>query len=406
MPVELRTPFSRSPAQAAGGSAWRKKVLPVGEINYKGRVIKFDRLYLENLASSFRKGAYEQVPFQLADAANTHTNDPERYRGEVTGVSVEDDGLYITAQVTPEGNKLLMTNPRLGVSARIVEDYARADGKYYPAAIQHVLGTLDPRITDLGPWEAVEMSNAPDMIIDLSAAQFAGEEGGSIMPDLSPDQQARLARLLELDPGRLEALMDGLGDINGAGGGYQQPPAGDASMSDDELVSAIESMTDDEFAATLADLDIGDLEPQPQPQLAGVGSAAGLANGYGYDPLELANYRVAELERSQAILQAEHDRQRFVNEQRQLAGLGVPPYITEMARPLLEGAGHVVDLANGQSVDGGLIMRRVLTEFGKAASMLDLSGEIGTSLDEPDTSRGAAQARDELVGRYRSQTGL
>ena len=34
------------------------------------------------------------------------------------------------------------------MSARIVEDYARSDGKFFTAAVQHVLGTLDPRIPD------------------------------------------------------------------------------------------------------------------------------------------------------------------------------------------------------------------------------------------------------------------
>ncbi len=170
-----------SDAIELSGGTWRKRVLPVGTIDYKGRSINFDRSYLTTLADSFNRRAYDQVPFQIADHANTHTNDPERTRGWVTGMSVNDDGLWVEVETTDAGNQLLASNPRLGVSARIVEDYLRADGQHFPVALQHVLGTLDPRITELGPWQSVEMSNGggsePDMIIDLSGGVWVGEPG-------------------------------------------------------------------------------------------------------------------------------------------------------------------------------------------------------------------------------------
>ena len=71
---------------------------------------------------------------------------------------------------------MLRENPFLGVSARIVEQYQRTDGTYYPAAVQHVLGTLDPRIPGLGAWKPVDMANGGSAItIDLSNYRFAGE---------------------------------------------------------------------------------------------------------------------------------------------------------------------------------------------------------------------------------------
>jgi len=160
------TPFHGSPAVELGNRMWRKKVLPVGDVEYKGRLLHFTRDYLGQLAEAFRARAYDQVPFQLADAANTHTNDPERTRGEITGMDVGDDGLYVTAQLTPEGEQVLAANPKLGVSARIVEGYARSDGARFPAAIQHVLGTLDPRIPGLGAWTAIEAASPePDTVM-------------------------------------------------------------------------------------------------------------------------------------------------------------------------------------------------------------------------------------------------
>ena len=87
------------------------------------------------------------------------------------------DGLYVILEPTPRGEAVLRENPYLGVSARIVEQYSRADGQFFPAAIQHVLGTLDPRIPGLGSWQPVEMANGGDsaVTIDLSNLSFAAE---------------------------------------------------------------------------------------------------------------------------------------------------------------------------------------------------------------------------------------
>jgi hypothetical protein len=183
----ILAPVSYGRAVELSGRLWRKKVLPVGDIAYQGRTLHFTRSYLDGLAAAFADRAYDQVSFQLADSANSHTNDPERHRGTIVAMDSEPDGLYITLDPTPRGHQVLQDNPYLGVSARIVEQYARADGRFYPAAIQHVLGTLDPRIPGLGPWTAVEMSNAGGsaVIIDLSGARWAGDElSGAELADL------------------------------------------------------------------------------------------------------------------------------------------------------------------------------------------------------------------------------
>lgn len=91
----------------------------------------------------------------MATGKNEHTNDPERTRGQILDLQVEPDGLYALAELTEAGEQVLRDNPMLGVSARIVENYARSDGKFYPAAVQHVLGTLDPRVPGLGAWSPV-----------------------------------------------------------------------------------------------------------------------------------------------------------------------------------------------------------------------------------------------------------
>jgi hypothetical protein len=95
-------------------------------------------------------------------------------------------------------------------------------------------------------------------------------------------------------------------------------------------------------------------------------------------------------------------------EKRKLADLGVPPFITELARPALEGIGHTIDLANGKTVDMGQVMRKVLTEYAQQVKLLDLDVELGSPVDEPeDAGREQRDAgRGDLVARYKQMTGL
>jgi uncharacterized protein YdbL (DUF1318 family) len=170
----LLSPQDDGDAVALSNKTFRKRILPKATINYRGRKITFDAAYLADLANSFKDGAYDQVAFMMAPDNNSHTLDPERFRGEIKQVEVGDDGLYGIFSVTPEAAKVLEQNPKLGVSARILENYQRSDGKQFPRALQHVLGTLDPVIPGLGTWEEVALSNgvAVENVIDLSATSY------------------------------------------------------------------------------------------------------------------------------------------------------------------------------------------------------------------------------------------
>ena len=393
MPSAVLTPFTGRPAESVGNRKWRKLLLPVGDVQYQGRTLHFSPDYLSGLAQAFQQKAYDQTPFQIADRDNSHTNDPERFRGEVTEMTVDTQGLWITMEPTEAGDRLLKMNPRLGVSARIIEGYDRSDGKTFPAAIQHVLGTLDPRIPSMGPWSAVEASNMPDKVLDLSNLQFTGEEALT-MPELNADQQTKLARLLDLPLDSIEALVQGV----------QLP-----ELTDDEINQLLgegeggDDLTDEQLEELLAaaeELDgAGLLGGEPALQGSQLSNADVMA-------IEMANIRADETARQLAVVTNELDAQRFEREKRQLADAGVPPYITDLARPLLEGSAHVVNLSNGGQADAGQIMRKVITEFAKAAQMLDMSIEMGSPMDEPTQHAQADQARGELVGRFRSITGI
>lgn len=332
------TPTDDGAAVELSQTLYRKKILPKGTIDYKGRKIVFDEAYLTDLATSFHDQAYDQVPFMLADKDNAHTMDPERFRGECKGVEVASDGLYGTFELSAEAAAMVKANPKLGVSARIVEGYDRADGKSYPRAMQHVLGTLDPRLPGLGAWTEVALSgyDSGDNVLDLTAAEFEGvatvaktADDGDLIDGLTRDEYEALLSELGLD------------DVDG----------GDNTGNDDNGA------------------------PVVTPQPVKVPAVATLSNE-DRTTLDLANEQIAELKSARA-------KDRFEADKRQYVQKGVPPALVELARPVLEAPdGFTIDLSNGvdgeQKVDAAHVVRQLLDS---AVGYLDLAKERGHSVD-------------------------
>jgi predicted GNAT family N-acyltransferase len=270
---------------------YRKRILPKATINYRGRKITFDDAYLNDLANSYKEGAYDQVAFMLADTNNAHTLDPERFRGEVQGVEVGEDGLYGIFQVTPEAAQVLEQNPKLGVSARILENYERSDGKHFPRALQHVLGTLDPVIPGLGAWEEVALSNgvALENVLDLSATSYEELEHMATRAELTK----QVAEATDMSPEDLEALgmTDEELEVFASAFAPSEEVAAEVTEPDeDELIeepgeearlfdtedamelpseaeieAAVEALSDEELAELAAELDI-DSEGEPEAE--------------------------------------------------------------------------------------------------------------------------------------------
>jgi hypothetical protein len=274
--ASIQAPFSWQPAIELGNRVWAKKVLPIGEIDYQGRRLTFDRSYLAGLVSAWQQRAYDQVPIQLADAKNTHTNDPERTRGWVTGMELADDGLWITAELTPKGEEVIRENPQLGVSARIVEQYQRADGRHFPAAIQHVLATLDPRLNGLGAWSPVDMANDATMIIDLSGSSFPGDSPPAYSSDL-------------------DAMLDGLSEVEQLDllGAVFDAEAESAYGDGDEL-------TDEELDAIVAAAEADGYDPAGYDAMPDLDAA--LSNHYA---TELARQQADEQDRAHPVTRDE-----------------------------------------------------------------------------------------------------
>lgn len=190
-----------------GGRSFWKQILPSKQIKYtskgKTRTLDFtDDKYLRGLVLAHEENAVGQTPFSLADADNKHTMDPERVRGVTTKLAVWDDvpddvkaqfdGKYTEEDLaglwgqidfpTDEAALSVLNNPALPVSARIREDVENGTThKKYDAAIVHVLGTTDPKITGMAPWaETADLSEyASDDLIDLSNQSYSEDTVGA-----------------------------------------------------------------------------------------------------------------------------------------------------------------------------------------------------------------------------------
>ena len=303
MPGEyaLLAPLDRNDAIELSRTLWRKQLLPKGTIDYKGRKITFDDAYLRDLAESFKSNAYDQVAFQLAKDDNAHTMDPERFRGEVRGVELTPSGLDVLLDLTPDGSELLRKNPKLGVSARIIEGHERADGKKFRRALQHVLGTLDPRMTGMASWQEVALSDEVGATIDIT------------------NEEVKVPTPVEV---------------------HDAPPPNPV-----EGAPTQEEIDGLEFDAR---------EDEEDQELA-----AQLSNDYQEASIDLATqHRIEKLELDLA-------RQKFANEMRIWVDKGVPPAIVLLAKPILElPHAPVIDLSNhgGDAIDVAQVIRQMLHE--------------------------------------------
>lgn len=171
----IQAPILRGVAKELDRHRFRKQILPVGRVAHPEINLSFDRRALQEFANNFMDRAYDQVPFVLVNDFNEHGDNPERFRGEVVDMTVEDDGLYATFAMTERGAALIRDNPSLGVSPRLVPKPAPGSStpRRWPA-IAHVAGTLFPRADGMKPWEGrYDLSAPPNgAVIDLTASNY------------------------------------------------------------------------------------------------------------------------------------------------------------------------------------------------------------------------------------------
>lgn len=442
--VTVLTPVDNTPVVELGRTTWRKQILPVGELDYDGRKLHFTPEYFRNLVAGFKDKAFDVVPLQLADDQNRHTNDPERTAGEIIGLDADDKGLYATVSATDRGAALLKEHPNLGVSVRVVEQFARGDGKTYPAALQHVLATWAPRITGMQPWQTVQCSLESDHVWDLSALTFAAD--GTATAPTTPNpassgedttrKDGRMSELTTEEKAALALLPSILAKVGGDGS--SAPPAAPTAPTGAALAGpTLQSVPAPQApAAPVAPVapaaqapaegagDGAEFTPEELAAMAAVVPPAGDAVAPANAPMPIAAsntdqaVELAALQARQAAdavelanVRNELAEARWLREAEELTTkLGIPPAIVNLAAPLLRGTGNAVELAHGAPTEpvrasrelAGKTMREVLAAMAKTyGRLVDLSGPLGTALDTDQATADAA-ARTAFLTQVRA----
>lgn len=139
---------------------WRKQILPLGSIPWRGRELSFTLAYLGDMAAAFTAGALEVVPLMLGDRDTEFTytglySDPSRVGGWVCSLAVVADGMDAVFDVNAETDAMLETAPSRDTAVQIIEGYRTSDGREFPVVLGSVYTTTAPALIGLGPWQRV-----------------------------------------------------------------------------------------------------------------------------------------------------------------------------------------------------------------------------------------------------------
>lgn len=314
-----------------GKALFRKQILPRGKFNYEGEIIDFDTI-AKDAVEAFEAGAMDQVAFQLADDKNRHNWDPKNYRGEVKAVELADDGVYATIDFShyPDMQKLVKSNPKFGVSATIERNIQRGDGQSFKHAFSQVLGTLNPKVNGMKPWEAVTLSQSEnDEVIDLTDMEVTSAV-------TKPDEKAK-EEGITLSKEEYDRFKSFLTDLEKAGNLEFSAPEGGENEEENPAIK--------------------------------------LANERAENALKLAREGQIELAKT-----------RWEKNSADLVREGVPPKMLELAKPLMERPDSDVkpiQLSNSESLDPKAIVLSVLEE---AKGTIDLSEGKGHQFDGSEKS--------------------
>jgi len=439
------SPVDLSIAEKTGRRTFRKQILKKGTINYQGTRVDFDDDFLSDCVEAFKNGAYDQVPFVLATPDNAHNMDPERYRGEIVDMELTDDGIDAIIETTKSGAKAIEDNPKLGVSARIVQGLAKVDGRSFPRAIQHVLATMDPRLTGMQPWQPVDLAmySGDDEVLDLTAATVKkgnsvatkpkARSGGVVSFDLSSLTDEQFNILLStavMDPEtdtddgteeRTVTVKTKRSPKRVVGKRVVQEAAAEEDEDLDEVVdeddddveyvdeegNAVDAegnLLEDDEDAELEDEDEDDEDEVVEAPAARVKAKPRKAVPGQRRKVELSEpVRPAKKMSKARRLELMLSERVWESEKSKYIGAGVPPFLVDLAEPVLKSPdSQLLDLSEvgGGSVDARTTIRKMLDGV---KGMVDLRPEIGHQVDlstiekDSPTDR-ALQAWNETYG--------
>jgi len=387
--------FQSDLAQTRDRLVYWKQILPEDTIRYDSngttRKIKFDSAYLADCVKSFRSKAIDQTCFQLANSDNSHGRDfdPERQRAEVVDMATYDElpedvkasvegkrGLYAKIKFWDrDAAKVVENNPRLGVSARVRENFLRADGTMVKRAVIHVLGTIDPRVTGMGDWQAADLSYdaGNGNVLDLSEQHYEGV--GNTMPNKKADT-VTLDHIPSDD--EIEAMTDAELDAFLAAG--QEALDNDATLGgpdddddDDSDDDSDDDDSDDGLDAELGTKPSGPAGPAREPVEASLTSAQRNAIDLANAQAAQANQRANDALRRQAAAEFREYRAELVN-------AGVRPADVDLCEQVLtRPSDMVIDLSNEGGDDDLNVTKIIKTLLESHKGDVDLAAEQGHS---------------------------
>lgn len=412
--VAVLAPFDDAAAIELGNHYWRKQVLRHGDFAYGDRTLQFTPAYTQGLAKAWRDKAYDAVPFQFAGPDNQHTNAIDATRGEIVGFESTTDGLDAIMTLEPEAETVVRRHPRLPVSVRIIENLDRADGQHFDAAVQHVLATWDPRVTAMKPWERVELATDDvDHVLDLTDLTVARpgastQEGTDTMPKLSEvfsdEEIAKLRAVLTADTAAADkdtkdtTVQDATPAAPAASGTKAKDAKATADATADAGSGEYVVPSDEELERIARAL-------FPEETKADDAKAKVDATAATPQAVELAN-RLSLIEAENAKLRGAADVAAYEKLRDDLArDSGIPPAITDLAKPLLTGA-HTIELSGGTKVNAGEVIHKVLVAVGEQVKLLDLSGPAVFDQSEANAAAAADKERESFAKQYAQQFGM
>lgn len=370
MTTALLTPIVDLAAQAAPGRRrfW-KQVLPVTSIDYNGEKIDFDEEFHKDLLLAHQQKAFDQVPLVFADSNNGHNMDPRNFGGDIIDLEYrgpgKDQGTWALIEADRTAARVIRRNPKLGVSARILQGVAKADGRSFKRAINHVLLTMNPRVAGMSPWQAVDLSEDADIeVVDLTTStptEGTDTDMGKPKTATATRRQVDLSRLNDEQFATLIDLATTAGVID------------DADLED----VADEDVEDDTE-------DTEDITERPKKKksktVVTVEEDSEESGGDDEDDDEDDDKSTDLSEQVKSLLEA-NAKATWNGQRAEYLRAGVPPFMLDLAEPVLSQPQSVIDLSEGgqTAVDA---MRKMLDG---ARGLVDLTGEAGHGIDLSST---------------------
>jgi len=381
----VRTPLDHGAALALANKIYRKQVLRRGPLHYRGGTFDITDDYLDQVVKAFDAKAIPRVPFQLADATNAHTEDPLRRFGTVTALHRTADGLDAVIELDDEAARLVDKDPEFGVSVLIKHDRVTGEGAKFPAVLAHVLGTTDPVLTQLAPWQPeLAASNDTADVLDLLALTSAprDDKEGPTMAEaitLTPEETAQLRSLLP----KLAALQ---AEHTTPDAPTDPAEPAEREYTDEELQAMADSILDD-------DPDL----PAEQPL------AASHDDSHADEQVLALSQRLEAAEQARrddalalSQLREERDESLYLAQRDEWARkYGVHPQVTDIVKPLLKGGDRKLALSNGTELDAAALIGKFVHEIA-TRPRLDLSQAKGSAVDVDDSADEATE-RDALA---------